>query len=218
MNKIQLMNYLIDSLRFKSYLEIGLGFRPPLETYNHIRCDTKVGVDPHPLFKDFDSSIYNMTSESFYSMNHERKFDMAFIDGDHSENSVIFDIVNCLNLINEGGVIVLHDTGPLTIEQTLPTASGTAYRAWMNVRNGCLKESVFCCSSLSTEDIYGNYVGHNNLQQGDVVSLLWKCKESQSNARESYGVGWDSYLNDRVQILNFKTNEEIVRSYLETRA
>jgi hypothetical protein len=205
---------MIHNLGFKSYLEIGLGFRPPLETYKHIKCEKKVGVDPHDIFANSSKEFFNMKSDEFFSHNTEM-FDMIFIDGDHSEESVLKDISNSVKFLQKNGVIVLHDTGPIEFSQTASTASGTAYKAWMKVRRGVLSESFYCCSSLSSEDIYGNFVGEGNFDRGDVVGIMWRCNDVDTNILSVSQDSWDYYSNNRKLILNVVNPQEIVKLYLE---
>jgi predicted O-methyltransferase YrrM len=54
--------------------------------------------------------IYELTDK--YLKENEGKFDMAFIDGNHSEYNIIYnDFMNSVNLTREGGIIVFDDYG-----------------------------------------------------------------------------------------------------------
>ena len=55
-----------------------------------------------------------MTSDEFFSQNKET-FDLIFIDGLHIHEQVLKDIDNSLNVLNENGVILLHDCLPAKI-------------------------------------------------------------------------------------------------------
>jgi len=49
---------------------------------------------------------------SIYLKNNENKFDMAFIDGNHTNYNIIMnDFKNCLKLTNDEGIIVFDDYG-----------------------------------------------------------------------------------------------------------
>jgi len=52
-----------------------------------------------------------MTSDDFFKIN-KQKFDIIFIDGMHEFHFVYRDIINSLDILNENGVIVLHDCNP----------------------------------------------------------------------------------------------------------
>jgi len=47
-----------------------------------------------------------------YAANCERRFDFIFLDGDHSARTVYQEIPVALNLLNQNGVILLHDYFP----------------------------------------------------------------------------------------------------------
>ena len=67
------------------------------ERFQWIRDNTELILD-----------FYNMDSIDYYKNNNE-KFDIIFIDGDHSYEGVKLDYENCLPILNDGGYIVLHD-------------------------------------------------------------------------------------------------------------
>ena len=61
-----------------------------------------------------------MTSDNFFKNNKEN-FDCIFIHGLHHYDQVIKDINNSLNILNEGGVVLMHDCLPNNLsEQMLP--------------------------------------------------------------------------------------------------
>jgi predicted O-methyltransferase YrrM len=53
----------------------------------------------------------HITSDAFFERSMV-KFDVIFIDGLHEEHQVDRDIVNSLQHLNPGGIIVLHDCLP----------------------------------------------------------------------------------------------------------
>ena len=111
MTRIQILNILAENFNLKSYLEIGV--QEPKNCLLKINCLTKVGVDPavsHPL-------VYKTTSDNFFSTN-TKKFDLIFIDGLHEYNQVKKDFLNALEVLNDNGFIMLHDTMPLQKETT----------------------------------------------------------------------------------------------------
>lgn len=111
MTRIELIQGLIDKHGYKTYLEIGVN-TPKQPGYSHdsIQIAIKEGVDPNV------DTTYKMTSDVFFREN-SNKYDIIFIDGDHTYEQCYRDIVNSLAILNEGGTIVVHDTNPPT-EQT----------------------------------------------------------------------------------------------------
>ena len=204
-NKAEIIQNFINKFSFKKYLEIGIGVKK--ETWDEISCDKKIGIDPDPFFCDYVSTendrIHNLYSEDFFSSNHD-KFDIIYIDGDHKEKSVFFDLKESLKILNNDGIIFMHDVGPQTNEQTNLSASGTAYIAWMKLINQNeeteIKEKLYHCSYIF-DDL-------------DVIGILWKSnKENKISLDEEYN--WENYEKNMGKILNYKNIDEIVSLYRE---
>jgi hypothetical protein len=106
MNRTEIINHIISKYNFDTYLEIGVS--DVNLNFNHIKIKNKIGVDPNPDVWGID---YNVTSDDFFKIN-KQKFDIIFIDGMHEFHFVYRDIINSLDILNENGVIVLHDCNP----------------------------------------------------------------------------------------------------------
>jgi len=104
MNRTSIINYLIAKYHYKSYLEIGVqnGIN-----FHSIYCSKKVGVDPDPS----SAATVKMTSDDFFAVNKD-KFDLVFLDGLHWDDFFYRDVVNSLEVLNEGGIIICHDCLP----------------------------------------------------------------------------------------------------------
>ena len=93
---------------------------------SNIHCiDTWSGSDEHDNFdfsvieKKFDTNTsafqlnkrlkkFKMTSNEFF-MTNSKKYDLIFVDGDHSSNQVKIDINNSWKILNKGGYLILDD-------------------------------------------------------------------------------------------------------------
>ena len=128
LNRNDVMNFIIERMKYKSYLEIGLraGF-----TFDAIRCDIKHSIDPvsmpgaEPTFK--------MLSDVFFEQFPTAKYDMIFIDGDHHHEQVARDFIHAWNTIGSYGCIVLHDTNPINKRFTEFDRCGTAFRVLVDI-------------------------------------------------------------------------------------
>lgn len=111
MNHTELLNHLIKSRDYESYLEIGVydGIN-----FNSIECTNKSCCDPCVCDVHCCCDVtYRMTSdEMFATLDDDVKFDIVFIDGMHDEAYVDRDIMNSMKHLNVGGVVCLHDTCP----------------------------------------------------------------------------------------------------------
>jgi len=112
MNKIHHSDFvamLANIYRPKVYVELGLYTG---ETwYKTIPyCQESYGVDV--VDRQIKGNIFIGTTDSFFK-NFKHKADMIFIDADHKYESVSKDLKNSLDILNTGGVIIIHDTDPI---------------------------------------------------------------------------------------------------------
>lgn len=126
MNRIDIINYLIEQNGYESYLEIGVDTG---ECYKKVECKEKYCVDP---YESGDNGVYlypqdvqvpefltwRMTSDELFAST-DQKFDIIFIDGMHTEEFAGRDIINGLKHLNPGGKIVVHDCIPINYEAQL---------------------------------------------------------------------------------------------------
>lgn len=193
--KHELINYIIEKKKFDSYLELGLGVNR--ETFDYIKCDYKIGVDNNPATKpDFLT-----TTDEFFKQNllacgccldmKKEKIDCIFIDAYHEYSQVNKDFFNSLAVLNHGGIIFMHDVGPLLEKDTLQTASGTAYLSWMDIRR---------MVDLNTFTYQFN--------DGDIIGIVIPGK-NQRPLTEIPVHSWTYYNNNKDILLNKKTLDEI---------
>lgn len=124
MNRIDLINTLIDARNYTRYLEIGCAGDT---SFHGVSCKEKVGVDPAR------GGTLRMTSDEFFALASE-PFDIILVDGDHSHPQVHRDVGNGLRLLKSGGVLVMHDCLPPTHQHEGPGFCGTAWRAFAKTR------------------------------------------------------------------------------------
>ena len=127
MNRIELIQEIFRKTNFTTYLEIGcqsgVSFLP-------IRCKYKIAIDPHFLIKKTKkimwliSNPYNIrnkyfeeTSDEFFQnresmLNKMRKEDVVLVDGLHTFQASLNDVLNSLKHLNNNGIIFLHDCLP----------------------------------------------------------------------------------------------------------
>lgn len=144
MNRVGIINTLIQKNGYRSYLEIGVC--NPNDCYNNIFVDRKVGVDPRP--EKYSPGMVCDTSDDYFRK-FKDTFDIVFVDGLHEGGQVVRDIENSLNILNEGGTILVHDCLPLERKTASEKPSwllpkdhpdhsyawfGTAYKGWLQLR------------------------------------------------------------------------------------
>lgn len=138
MKRTEVIQKIINAGNFSRYLEIGT-----LEgsSFFPIRCKNKVAVDPVfliPLkvklkwiyadFQNINNKYFEMTSDDFF-MN-KKEFlqnkaipDVVFIDGLHTFEGSLKDVLSSLKYINKEGVIIMHDCYPPHSAAATPASS-----------------------------------------------------------------------------------------------
>ena len=110
-SRFDIINKIIKKKKFESYLEIGCQSDI---NFSKIIIKNKIGVDPQ------SGGTHRMTSDDFFKQN-KSIFDLIFIDGLHVYEQVLKDIENSLKVLNDNGVILIHDCLPAKIwHQTIP--------------------------------------------------------------------------------------------------
>jgi len=139
MIKETIIQEIINRKKAKTYLEIGTGNG---DCFLKIKALRKIAVDPNLLplkikkrkLKYYFRNILNifneyfeMTSDDFFRMEPEiltkYRLDAAFIDGLHTYEQALKDVLNSLKFLKENGVIIMHDCNPQSEAEAFPVNS-----------------------------------------------------------------------------------------------
>ena len=142
-SRAEIVQSIINEKNYKSYLEIGCWKN---DLFDKVQCQNKVGVDP------ISGGTVRKTSDQFFEKNNNN-FDCIFIDGLHKYYQVRKDISNSVKVINDGGMILLHDCLPNNVyEQAVPRCQ--------YVWNGDVWKAIVECRTYSNLDTYTCYADH----------------------------------------------------------
>lgn len=107
----------------KSYLEIGVerGL-----TFEAVRAEIKVCVDPAPLFRrdslPIGSQLVVSTSDHYFAGGASgHTFDFVFLDGLHTAEATYRDLVGALKWLSPGGTVLVDDVMPTDEASALPS-------------------------------------------------------------------------------------------------
>jgi predicted O-methyltransferase YrrM len=124
-----------------------------------------------------------MTSDDFFKQNTET-FDLVFIDGLHEAPQVYKDIVNALEVLNEGGIIVCHDMLPATeLAQRVPRESqiwnGDCFKAFVQLRGS--RPDLAMCTLEADHGLGVIMKGEQDTIDIEGVELNWEnfCKNQK---------------------------------------
>jgi cephalosporin hydroxylase len=189
MDRVQLINYLIERNGYRSYLEIGCEMN---WCFEQVRAVAKTGVDP------VSGGNWRGTSDAFFEQN-TRKFDVIFIDGDHSTDQVWRDLRNGLKSVSPGGVIVLHDC--------LPTSEWEAEDGWHagSWMGGVWKVAAAATLNDALEVVIGDF---------DCGCAVVRLKPTTPpDLAEVYpgNYTWSDFERSRWSLLNIRSWEELKR-------
>ena len=134
MERSNIINQLIETYDYHSYLEIGYGTG---HTFNQINAASKIGIDGGNGTPAGDITAIRMSSDNYFKMLREQgasKFDIIFIDGSHLYEDVEKDLNSALEFLKEGGSVVMHDCSPANIylqeRSQSPYCSGWTGDVW----------------------------------------------------------------------------------------
>ena len=131
MTRWEIINAIIRDRGYRSFLEIGTKRG---ETFTQVNVPVKVSVDPDPRTE----ATFIMTSDEYFR-DHRERFDIVFVDGLHECGQALRDVDHALKLLNEGGVIVVHDCHPKSREMQEPYRgqyfwTGDVWKAFVKAR------------------------------------------------------------------------------------
>jgi hypothetical protein len=137
LNRIQIIQRLIRATGARTYLEIGVNTGT---CFLRIKASKKLGVDPDlkiPFGRrlkyfiknpaNFNSEYFEETSDDFFDNRADllraNRPEIVFIDGLHTYEQSLRDVLNSLKFLAEGGFILMHDCNPLTKAAAYPARS-----------------------------------------------------------------------------------------------
>jgi hypothetical protein len=186
-----LIQFIIDKYKFKTYLEIGCDKN---QSFSKIKIKKKVGVDP------VSGGTIRTTSDEFFKNNNE-KYDIIFLDGLHYYNQIINDIKNSLHILNNNGFILVHDCLPNSLaQQAVPRYRGH----W----NGDVWKSIVELRTYDNLDIFTSQIDFG-------VALIRKKTNSnilKLNSDIIYEkLKFKDYYYNHQKFMNIKSYNETLR-------
>lgn len=118
----EIIEFFVKRFNYQSYLELGV--RDSSNTFNHINCAIKEGVDINAAC----SPTHCMTTDEFFeTVGNDKTWDIIFIDASHEKDQVLRDFENALQRLNENGTIIMDDINP---DQPFLLSATYCHNAW----------------------------------------------------------------------------------------
>ncbi len=119
---------LLDLFKDPAYLEIGVAQGT---TFHAVRAAQKVAVDPWFQFDvsamkadpgNAGAEYHEVLSDVYFSdiKEPDQKFDIIFIDGLHTFDQTLKDLLNSICSLKEGGILVVDDVWPSSYAASIP--------------------------------------------------------------------------------------------------
>lgn len=196
MNRTSIINSLIAKIGAKSYLEIGVY---QAENFNRICCANRVAVDPvHPPVTG-KASYFTGTSDEYFALHPDDKFDVIFIDGLHTASQVKVDIINAMTQLNDGGFIVCHDMNPQLEQHQTEQYNGGHWNG-----NGW-KAFVELRAQIQT----WNFL---TVDTDEGCGIIWKGVGNTFT--NNLPLNWTNFSQNRVKWLNLVSVQQFVNDVL----
>lgn len=178
MNRTDIINYLIERYNYTSYLEIGVQF--PHSNYDKIKVDNKTGVEPFPAEDLLQKSIVQLTSDDFFnSLEADVKYDIIFIDGLHTREQCLADILNSLKHLSDNGTILVHDCLPTAEYQTTIEDNGREWTGdvWKSIVDVKSKNGIDVCTIDTDWGVGCIRLNADNVGFENPIELTWENYE-----------------------------------------
>ncbi|MEM9244722.1 MAG: class I SAM-dependent methyltransferase [Cyanobacteria bacterium P01_F01_bin.153] len=218
-HSVRRLNYLINKLGAKSYLEVGV-FKG--RTFKQIIAEAKYAVDPEFRFKYQERSkpneiYFNKISDDFFrSLDAGKKLDIVFLDGLHTFRQTYRDFCNTLAHTHDQSIILIDDTLPVDPFSALnDKARSKSMRKICNAEHtkawhGDVYKLVFLIHDFYPAFSYGTIQ-----EPGNPQTVVWKSKIKEKRnpifddleviSRLSY---FD--LIDNIQVLKIDTEANVL--------
>ena len=181
MRRSDVNQILLNFFENPSYLEIGVDEGA---TFHSLKAGRKVAVDPH--FK-FDTEVstadpananceYHPVNSDIYFANRiddHTKFDVVFIDGLHTFDQTMKDLLNAMSCVADNGIIVVDDVIPSSYAASLPDLA-EVMRLWEIVPHdkGSWMGDVF--RLVFFVDQYMPFYEYATVQENHGQMIMWR--------------------------------------------
>jgi hypothetical protein len=217
----QVVQSYLDLFENPRYLEVGVSQGL---TFHKLKAAEKVAVDPQFQIPAEDrqshAKYHEMTSDHYFDMAAKTRplFDVIYLDGLHTLEQTLRDLMNALDFLRHDGVIVIDDVVPESYHSSLPDfreftavreAVGDTSRSWMG---DVFRLVFFVQSFLPRFDYATTSDNHGQL-------VMWRGSRSPAlfQARRVEDIGKMEFRSLIMQMsaLNHLSNAEIVRRVRE---
>jgi hypothetical protein len=231
MNRLDIIQIVINRLKAKTFLEIGI---KKGKVFLKVKARKKMGIDPIIKinrkrkivsylinYNNIFNEYFQMTSDSFFALQPNpitkiNGVDVVFIDGLHTYKQSLRDVQNCLSYLNRDGVIIMHDCNPLSEAEAQPAnssidAASANLPGWTGAWCGDVWKTVVYLRSIRSD----LQVFVLNCDHG-VGIISWGKPENLLNysAEEIDNLSYKDLDRDRKNLINLKEVDYLDKLFL----
>lgn len=232
MKRLQIIQEIFLNSNFNTYLEIGC-YRG--KTFFPVKAKYKIAVDPffHVLFikdaflwslkapNNIKNKYFQLESDLFFSkkklfLKKIKPIDVVLIDGLHTFETSLNDVVNSILYLNKNGLIIMHDCLPPNKGAAIPTKyfptpeEQSKEESWTGAWCGDVWKTIIyllrCHSELLEVCVINtdNGLGIVRFKEGVENHNIKIDKEEFSKIND---LTYDDLINDVENLLNLKPSE-----------
>jgi len=192
--RMDVVQAIIDHYGYTDYLELGYGKG---WTFESVKCQNKTAVESSSRYASLPieegKDVFYMTTDKFFELHaHEYRFDMIFIDADHTKEQVKIDIQNSLEVIDSKGTITLHDMNPPGNKELDKSFCGDGWEAFAELRTTRDDLNMFT---------YEHDCGVGIIQKG-----------SQELYKGEIKSGWEFFSENRKEVMKLVEFDQITEN------
>lgn len=211
------INSIADRINASTYLEIGVSRGI---TFDRVKIKAKTAVDPRFRF-DFigkssgNTSYYQLSSDEFFGFHAGNSiYDIIYLDGLHTFEQTLRDLLNSMHYLSPRGVIVIDDTVPSSffaslnsqkLASDLRKAVGEPDKSWMG---DVYKVVAFIHGFLSC-------YSYGTVKENHGQTILWKARRPYKDSfslsmLDISNMSYAGFLQHHDEFMNYQDLSDVL--------
>lgn len=131
---------LASYIKPENYLELGVRCGKTFKKVAPLSLKaTAVDITPPQFTVPDNSTYFESTTDNFFkSLSKEEKYDLIFIDADHSHEQSLKDFLNSINFLIDDGFVIMHDTYPCDSKLLEPMYCNDCYKTPLYIKQNLI--------------------------------------------------------------------------------
>jgi hypothetical protein len=198
MTRHEVVQGLLALFEAPRYLEIGVAKGV---TFHAVRAAEKVAVDPRFGFDVAEAAranptarYFQVTSDHYFGriVGTDERFDVIYLDGLHTAEQTLRDLLNALEFLKPDGIIVIDDVKPVTALAAIPDrATFARVRAYLGSREKAWMGDVY--KVVWFIDTFLQQLSWRTVAENHGQAVVWRKRRGEVRPRTIQEVGLTSF-------------------------